>query len=239
LVPLSPCFDTATWLARDAAVFDAVGRVLLPPDEAGLRSGVQGLCVFDDASELADGEFSDPLARVTAALAKRLDLEPQHDRIATGASLADWRAAYTTLGAHDAWRVHGAWIEATKPHFGASIAERWQAASRVSEAEAAIARAAMHDIRARVRNMLGARAIAVLPSAASLAPLRAADTAHVQAVRMRTMAITCIAGLAGLPQVSLPLRTAAGEPVGVSLLGPAGSDRTLIELASQLHGDLD
>jgi amidase len=97
----------------------------------------------------------------------------------------------------------------------------------------------MHDIRARVRNMLGARAIAVLPSAASLAPLRAADAAHVQAVRMRTMAITCIAGLAGLPQVSLPLRTAAGEPVGVSLLGPAGSDRTLIELASQLHGDLD
>jgi amidase len=239
LVPLSPCFDTATWLARDAAVFDAVGRVLLPADAAALHRGVQGLCVFDDASELADGEFSGPLARVTAALAKRLDLEPQHDRIAAGASLADWRVTYTTLGAHEAWRVHGAWIDATKPHFGAAIAERWQAARRVSDADAAAAKAAMSDIRARVRNALGTHAIAVLPSAASLAPLRAADALHVQSVRMRTMAITCIAGLAGLPQVSLPLRTPAGEPVGVSLLGPVGSDRMLIELASQLHGDLD
>ena len=134
--------------------------------------------------------------------------------------------------------MHGAWIDAAQPHFGTAIAERWQAASRVGEAEAAVARAAMRDIRARVRDALGTGAIAVLPSAASLAPLRAADAAQVQAVRMRTMAITCIAGLAGLPQVSLPLRTSAGEPVGVSLLGPAGSDRTLIELASQLHGDL-
>ena len=184
--------------------------------------------MFDDASELADGELSDPLARVTAALAKRLDLEPRHDRIAAGASLDDWRATYTTVGAHDAWRVHGAWIDAAKPHFGTAIAERWQAASRVGETEAAMARAAIRDIRVRVRDALGTGAIAVLPSAASLAPLRAADAAQVQAVRMRTMAITCIAGLAGLPQVSLPF---ARQPatVGVSLLGPAGSDRTLID----------
>ena len=127
------------------------------PTRAGLHNGVQGLCVFDDANELADGEFSDPLARVTAALAKRLDLEPQHDRIAAGASLADWRATYTTVGAHDAWRVHGAWIDAAKPHFGTAIAERWQAASRVGETEAAVARAAMRDIRARVRDALGTR----------------------------------------------------------------------------------
>jgi len=28
------------------------------------------------------------------------------------------------------------------------------------------------------------------------------------------------------------------QPTGVSLLGPAGSDRALIELAARLHGDL-
>ena len=96
----------------------------------------------------------------------------------------------------------------------------------------------MRDIRARVRDALGTTrdrraAVGRQPGAAARA-----NAAEVQAVRMRTMAITCIAGLAGLPQVSLPLHTPAGEPVGVSLLGPAGSDRTLIELASQLHGDL-
>ena len=59
------------------------------------------------------------------------------------------------------------------------------------------------------------------------------------AVRLRTMAITCIAGLAGLPQVSLPLTLPDGTVLGVSLLGPAGSDLALIRLAVQLQGTLN
>jgi amidase len=52
---------------------------------------------------------------------------------------------------------------------------------------------------------------------------------------MRTQAITCIAGIAGLPQVSLPWPHADGAPLGVSLLGPAGSDRALIAIATRLR----
>ena len=52
------------------------------------------------------------------------------------------------------------------------------------------------------------------------------------------MAITCIAGLAGLPQVSIPLVAATPDaplPVGVSLLGPPGSDRALIAIAAAVR----
>ncbi|PZO11209.1 MAG: amidase, partial [Burkholderiales bacterium] len=59
------------------------------------------------------------------------------------------------------------------------------------------------------------------------------------AVRLRTMAITCVAGLAGLPQVSLPLRLPDGSVLGVSLMGPAGSDLALIGLALQLQATLN
>ena len=55
------------------------------------------------------------------------------------------------------------------------------------------------------------------------------------AVRLRTMAITCIAGLGGLPQVSLALASPDGEPLGVSLLGSAGSDLALVSLAVRLQ----
>ena len=41
----------------------------------------------------------------------------------------------------------------------------------------------------------------------------------------------CISGLAGFTQVSLPLATRLGAPLGISLLGPANSDRSLIALA--------
>jgi amidase len=44
----------------------------------------------------------------------------------------------------------------------------------------------------------------------------------------------CIAGLAGFPQLSLPLATRLGAPLGISLLGPPGSDRSLIGLAEQI-----
>ena len=51
--------------------------------------------------------------------------------------------------------------------------------------------------------------------------------------------ILCIAGLTGLPQVSLPLASREGAPLGLSLIGPAGSDRSLIALAARIaarHG---
>lgn len=89
-----------------------------------------------------------------------------------------------------------------------------------------------------MRQLLGDDVVAILPSAASVAPLRTADDASIEDTRLRTMRICCIAGLAGLPQVSLPLADDAGLPVSVSLLGPAGSDLALIHLATRLHAAL-
>lgn len=234
LVPLHPSFDTVTWLAGDAAVFEGVGRVLLPASPFQPRR----LLALDDACALADTEFAVPLQRVAAALAQRLGSAPQRVQAAGGEALSDWRQVYATVGAHEGWRVHGDWITAHQPVFGAAIAARWRAASQVSDAQAAQAREAAATIRARVRALLGDDGVAVLPSAASLAPLRDADPAVVDAVRLRTMAITCIAGLAGLPQVSVPMASPEGTPLGVSLLGPPGSDLALIHQAIGVAADL-
>lgn len=230
LVPLHPGFDTVTWLAAEADVFERVGAVLLP-DSGFVPRRV--LCL-DDATALSDAEFTAPLQRVLRALAARVGVEPTGVSAAPGESLADWRQTYVTAGAHEGWATHGEWITARQPVFAPAIAARWAAASLVSDEAAAAARTERARISAQVRELLGSDGVAVLPSAASLAPLRDADPAQVDAVRLRTMAITCIAGLAGLPQVSLPMAAADGTPLGVSLLGPAGSDRALIRLAIEI-----
>ena len=49
--------------------------------------------------------------------------------------------------------------------------------------------------------------------------------------RNATMRLTCLAGLAGLPAVSLPVRTAAGLPAGVCLVAAPGRDRDLLDMA--------
>ena len=234
LVPLHPRFDTVTWLARDAATFLRVAQVLLP------ASGFTPSRVLrlDDAWALADEEFAQPLSRSLDTLAAQVGVPPEVCRAADGDALTAWRQVYATAGAHQGWQVHGAWIHARRPAFGAAIAARWHAASQISDEAAAAALAAMATLSQRVRAMLGDDGVAVLPSAASLAPLRDADPAEVDAVRLRTMAITCIAGLAGVPQVSLPLATPAGVPLGISLLGPAGSDLALIRCAVRLQAAL-
>lgn len=234
LVPLSPGFDTATWLAHDPAVFGRVAAVLLPPSS----HGPQRVLRVDDAWALADPEFAAPLQQVLQATARRLGVQPVAMPVAQHDGLAAWRQTYATVGAHEAWQAHGAWITQHQPRFGPAIAARWQAASRVDGAAAAAAQAGKARIRAQVRAWLGSDGVAVLPSAASLAPRRDADPAEVDAVRLRTMAITCIAGLAGLPQVSLPLAAADGTPLGVSLLGPPGSDLALVRLAAAVAQDL-
>jgi amidase len=232
LVPLHPGFDTVTWLAHDGAVFERVGRVLLPDHAFRFR---RVLCL-DDAAALADAEFGAPLDALTRRLSGHLDVQAAPARAAPGEDLTAWRQVYATAGAHEGWQVHGEWITQRQPVFGPAVAARFAAASRVGEAAAAAARATAQRIRAQVRDLLGSDGVAVLPSAASLAPRRDADPAAVDAVRLRTMAITCIAGLAGLPQVSVPLAAADGTPLGVSLLGPAGSDLALIRLAVALAG---
>jgi amidase len=40
-----------------------------------------------------------------------------------------------------------------------------------------------------------------------------------------------------LPQLSLPLAQRLGAPLGMSLVGPVGSDRSLVRLAEQLHAN--
>ena len=235
VVPLHPSFDTVTWLAHDSATFECVGTELLP----ACHFEPKRLLIPQDAWALADPVFAEPLQRARDALAMLLGAEAIAQRFAGDTPLTDWRQSYATAGAHEGWATHGAWITEHSPNFGAPIAARWKAASLVTDDAAQVARHQAEAIRKQVRDLLGADAVAILPSAASLAPRRDAEPTAVDAVRLRTMAITCIAGLAGLPQVSLPIRLADGGVLGVSLLGPAGSDLALIRLAAKLQGMLN
>lgn len=231
LVPLHPAYDTITWLAHDSDVFARVGAALsTPSDYAPAR-----VLKLDDATAFADELFSEPMARVLAALEARLGTAAQGVNAAQGEALEDWRAAYAISGAHEGWAVHGEWITQHKPVFAPAIAGRWKAASEVTDEAAASARDKVAASRAKVRALIDASCVAVLPSAASFAPLRGADPADVDAIRMRTMAMTCIAGISGLPQVSMPFSAPDGTPIGISLMGPAGSDLALIRLAVEIQ----
>jgi amidase len=233
LVPLHPGFDTATWFAHSPSTFVRVGAVLLPVKPFTPRR----VLWLGDAIELAEPAFLPAMQRVYDALVQTLGGGAKVD-ITAGDSLENWRQAYVTVGAFEGWQAHGAWIQQHTPVFAPAIAERWKYAAGVSAAQAEQARQKQAAVRAHVHSLLGEDSIAVLPSAASVAPLRNASGPEIDDIRMRTLRIGCIAGLAGLPQVSIPMRAPNGLPVGVSLLGPMGSDLALIRIATRLHSAL-
>ena len=75
----------------------------------------------------------------------------------------------------------------------------------------------------------------MLPTTPTLPPARdIPDGASFAAFRNRTLGHTCLAGHAGLPQISIPAAEAAGCPIGLSFIGWKGGDEALLDLAANL-----
>ena len=89
-------------------------------------------------------------------------------------------------------------------------------------------------IQARLWALLRGGAVLVYPTSPMPAPLLSATQAEQNAVREKTMGVTAIAGLAGLPEVTLPAGRVSGAPVGLSLVAAPGRDRALLALAEQV-----
>jgi amidase len=104
----------------------------------------------------------------------------------------------------------------------------------VTEAEAAAASAVRAEVRAHIRTLARPGAVLVLPTVPCIAPLTTLSGTEMESFRVRAMRLTCIAGIAGLPQVTIPIGTVAGCPAGLSFIGWAGGDEALLDLAVTL-----
>ncbi len=235
VVPLHASFDTLTWFAHDPETFTRVGEVLLPVSTFVPKRLLKPQALW----QLASKDFAVPLQQVLAAAEHLLGVTAETMSFTRDTeTLEQWRQAYVAMGAAEAWALHGAWILKHQPTFSAPITTRWAQAQTVTVEQAQAEQHTVAEIRAHVRAVLSDDAIAIVPSAAGLAPLLNESGDSVDQLRMRTMHITCVAGISGVCQVSIPLKNSAGVPVGVSLMGPAGSDLALIRLATALSSTL-
>lgn len=62
---------------------------------------------------------------------------------------------------------------------------------------------------------------------------------NADAVELLLLAGVDVAGIGGLPAVNIPLETTDGLPCGACLIGPAGSDKSLIDLAKELYKGME
>jgi amidase len=76
--------------------------------------------------------------------------------------------------------------------------------------------------------------ILCLPTTPFSAPLRGQPLSVLDPLRDRITCLCAQGGLAGHPQVSLPGAAVDGLPVGLSIIGPRGSDASLAAVALAL-----
>jgi amidase len=224
--PLAPSFDTCGWFTRSAALLAGIGEVLLP----GGQQGVDGpLLRVEEAWVNAQPDVAEALR---PALEK---LEQLRGR-AVGVRLApegidSFFDHFRTVQAEEAWASLGSWVEATKPRFGPGIGERFAAAKATDGGVAAPGRAFRRIAQARIRPLLAGGAVLIYPTSPCPAPLLTASMAEQDAIRQSTIGVTAIAGLCGLPEVTLPVAAINGAPIGLSLVAAQGNDRGLLAFA--------
>ncbi|XAH22896.1 amidase [Xylophilus sp. GW821-FHT01B05] len=231
-MPLSPGFDTCGWFARDIATFARVGQVLLGEDSAPLPLRPRWLVAADVLGLLdpaVQALFSATLDRLALVLGTPTPVQ------ATGGIAFDtlyW--AFRHLQGVQAWQSQGATIERYGLQLGPGVADRFAWARDVAPTNIATHSAVQRDLRQRLHTLLGEDGVLLLPSMPQVAPLLAESEASLDDYRNRAIRMLCLAGLSGCPQLSLPLMSIDGVPLGFSLIGPPGSDQSLIALAAQL-----
>lgn len=231
VAPLAPSFDTVGWFARDPETFRAVGEVLLGDDET--RFAFDRLLFASEAFARLDAEVDTSLEvfveRLEMRLGKRQPVSPAEAK----GGLDSWSDCFRHLQAAEAWGSYGPWIRENNPTLGPELKARMTWAEEVAGMTDKLAQCA--ELKAAVRtqldSLLGRDALMVLPTAPDIAPLLGTDPDTLFRQRLDVMALTSYANLSGLPQVSLPVTTRQGCPLGLSLIGPRGSDRALLDFA--------
>lgn len=227
-IPLSKSFDTVGWMANDAETLQLIGKCLLEND-----------CDEDDFYKLyfpieAWGLLNDAVRLAFSPILEILEGKFDNTQWLTisNQGLQEWAEAFRVIQGTEVWEEHGEWVEKVKPAFGPGIAQRFQAASQMKKSDAEPWREFQTKTGSFLSKLLDSDGLIVIPTAHETAPSLTAGSDELEQNRAKNMQLTCIAGLGGLPQITLPLVTFDHKPIGLSFIANRGRDKQLLKWAA-------
>jgi len=241
--PLAPTFDTVGVFARSADVLAQVAAVMLAC-EASSASEVDRLVLIDEAWQLVDRSALPALRAVVESCADQLcggraeivEISMREIDGANAEQLENWLLTYNTIQRAEIWSCLGLWVETYRPQLGPAIAMSFQLARDVKR-DVVIKFIEQREAYCRSLNsFLSPRDLIVIPTAPCIAPLKGSigNNREQGDYFPRALSLTSIAGIARLPQISMPLAEVDGCPIGLSLLAARGQDAFLLTVARQL-----
>jgi amidase len=229
--PLAESLDTPGWFARDGAVFERIAEAIFGKDRITLPEQPRLLLaedLFAQAVPEAERVLRNAVQRIVPVLG-----QPESLRAVRDMDALYW--AFRWIQGREAWASDGAMIERHAPPLGPGVAERFAFGKAVTDAEFTRGQAVRKTFRNRLAKLLARDGVLLLPTVPDIAPLVSAGEPELDDFRNRALRLLCLAGLSGFPQVSVPVAHRDEAPLGLSLIGPKGSDKSLCALAVRLE----
>jgi len=230
MMPQAPTSDTTGWFARDAGTFARVSEVMLGEEMPRALPGK--LVVAVDTFGFADSTVAQALRPMVARLATLIG----HSRedIMAPQGLSVWARAQRSLQPVEAYNTFKPWLDARNPRFAFSVAKNLVMGSMIPESERTWANLMRQEARSRMAYLLPEGTILCLPTTPFPAPPVGQPLSVLDPLRDRITCLCAQGGLAGHPQVNIPGAAVDGLPVGLSIIGPRGSDASLVAVAHAL-----
>jgi amidase len=228
---LAPSFDTCGWLARDISTYARVADVLLGKDKKPL-SDKPRLLIAQDCFAMLGSEVVKTLAPAIKRLEKLYGPATPVTVAPDGFEKLYW--AFRRIQGVEAWKTDGPFISTYNPALGPGVAERFAYSKGVTKAEYEASLPIRENYTKTLSALLGHDGLLIMPTMADIAPLVTESDADLESYRNRCLNMLCLSVLSRMPQLSMPLAKRLGAPLGISIMGPAGSDRSLIKVAEAL-----
>jgi amidase len=250
VMPFAPTFDTVGLHARSAEVLSRAASVLL--GSAGANASVvrkpQSIHLLTDAFALAESaaqQAHQPALKKIRRLFGGAVRETSLAEILGGnepmpVNFDTWHETYCVIQWSEIENSLGPWIADSKPTFGPVTTKNFELVKTLDRRRVAPAIVRREKYYRALRKFLGPHDLLCIPTTPAPAPIKASlgMDQRVGDYYKRSLALTSIAGICRLPQVSLPLSTVTvdGEalPLGLSLLAAFGEDLFLLNIVQQI-----
>ena len=227
----SNTFDTVGMLADDPDMLGKMAEVLLRKKIKDVRPSK--VVVLEEAMEASDPDVAAAVEAILPRIQEAVAPITRGIRVSP-VPLGEWVEHQNAIQGREAWETFGEWINNSNPRFGFEVADNFLRGSRVANRTLSAARGFRLRAKRWITEALAGNAVLVLPTTPVTAPPVHSPRSVMWEIRSRIVSLTTIAGMAGCPQISLPLCKVGGLPLGVSLIGPRGGDAMLLAAAKRL-----
>lgn len=230
MVELAPSFDTVGWMTRDFATLSKVAEVLL-----NIKQHVSSHIHFKIGLSEELNACCEQQTEITQILEKLIKSNTNTaivnvSEVLNFSVLKSASDTFRILQGAEIWQTHGQWIKQNQPNFAPDIAQRFAWCQTITPQQVQHAKVEREAFVKKVNKLFEHLDFIIVPTTPGRPPNLNATESDLTDYRNSLLSLTCIAGLAGLPQLHIPLITAPDYPLGLSIVGKKYDDQGVFNL---------